>query len=72
MTNLATQATRTGRVVLRAENVWKSFDDGAIAVLRGVDLEAEQGETVKNPRFPVLLPEPCHIKRIHQQGQQSE
>jgi ABC-type lipoprotein export system ATPase subunit len=46
MTNLAAQATRTGRVVLRAENVWKSFDDGAIAVLRGVDLEAEQGETI--------------------------
>jgi ABC-type lipoprotein export system ATPase subunit len=46
MTNLATQATRTGRIVLRAEKVWKSFDDGAIAVLRGVDLEAEQGETI--------------------------
>jgi ABC-type lipoprotein export system ATPase subunit len=35
-----------GSIVLRAEDVWKSYDDGAIAVLKGVDLEAAEGETV--------------------------
>ena len=46
MTGIATDTTRSGRTVLRAENVWKSYEDGAINVLRGVDLEAGQGETV--------------------------
>jgi ABC-type lipoprotein export system ATPase subunit len=36
----------TRRVVLRAEDVWKSYDDGAIAVLRGVDFTGYEGETV--------------------------
>jgi ABC-type lipoprotein export system ATPase subunit len=34
------------RVVLRAENVWKSYDDGAIAVLNGVNIEVVEGQTV--------------------------
>ena len=34
------------RVVLRAEDVWKSYDEGTIAVLKGVDFEAEAGQTV--------------------------
>jgi ABC-type lipoprotein export system ATPase subunit len=34
------------RIVLRAEDVWKSYDDGAIVVLKGVNLEAAKGETV--------------------------
>lgn len=34
------------RIVLRAENVWKSYDDGAIAVLKGVDFEAIEGQSV--------------------------
>jgi ABC-type lipoprotein export system ATPase subunit len=34
------------RIVLRAEDVWKSYDDGAIAVLRGVDFIGYEGETV--------------------------
>jgi lipoprotein-releasing system ATP-binding protein len=34
------------RIVLQAEDVWKSYDDGAISVLQGVDFEAFQGETV--------------------------
>lgn len=34
------------RVVLRAENVWKSYDEGAIRVLNGVDFEAHAGQTV--------------------------
>ena len=33
-------------VVLRTENVWKSYDDGAIDVLNGVDFHALKGETV--------------------------
>jgi ABC-type lipoprotein export system ATPase subunit len=33
-------------IVLRAENVWKSYDDGAIRVLNGVDFEAFAGQTV--------------------------
>lgn len=46
MSGLVTDPTRAGRLVLRAENVWKSYDDGAIAVLCGVDFEAAQGETI--------------------------
>lgn len=34
------------RVVLRAENAWKSYDDGAVTVLKGVDFEAFEGQTV--------------------------
>lgn len=36
----------TKRVVVRADDVWKSYDDGAITVLNGVDFEATEGETV--------------------------
>lgn len=46
MTTLARESVRADCVVLRAEKVWKSFDDGAITVLRGVDFEAAQGETI--------------------------
>ncbi|MGB8260897.1 MAG: ABC transporter ATP-binding protein [Terracidiphilus sp.] len=35
-----------GRVVLHAENLWKSYDDGMVQVLKGVDFECRQGETV--------------------------
>ncbi len=38
----AAQAT----IVLRAEDLWKSYDDGSITVLRAVDFAAAQGETV--------------------------
>ena len=34
------------RVVLKALDVWKSYDDGAISVLNGVDFEAGEGESV--------------------------
>ncbi len=34
------------RVVLGAENVWKSYDAGTIAVLKGVDFAAFEGQTV--------------------------
>jgi ABC-type lipoprotein export system ATPase subunit len=38
--------TSDTRVVIRAENLWKSYDDGAITVLKGVDLEATEGQAV--------------------------
>ena len=44
-TTTASAATHS-RVVLRAEDVWKSYDDGAIAVLKGVSFAASSGETV--------------------------
>jgi ABC-type lipoprotein export system ATPase subunit len=44
--NIDLQANGLGRVVLRAENLWKSYDQGTIAVLKGVDFEAVAGETV--------------------------
>jgi lipoprotein-releasing system ATP-binding protein len=31
---------------VRVDDVWMSYEDGAIAVLNGVDLKVEQGETV--------------------------
>jgi lipoprotein-releasing system ATP-binding protein len=36
----------TRRIVLRAEDVCKSYDDGAINVLKGVNFEGIEGETV--------------------------
>ena len=39
-------AQEDGHVVLRAENVWKSYDEGAIAVLKGINFEAREGQTV--------------------------
>ncbi|MDR3736845.1 MAG: ABC transporter ATP-binding protein [Acidobacteriaceae bacterium] len=41
-----TDTTQDARVVLSAEGVWKSYDDGAIKVLNGVDFAAVQGKTV--------------------------
>jgi ABC-type lipoprotein export system ATPase subunit len=46
MTNLSVQPNAIGRTVVRAEDVWKSYDDGAIAVLKGVNFDAAQGQTV--------------------------
>jgi len=34
------------RIVLHAEDVWKSYDDGAITVLKGANLEAAEGQSV--------------------------
>jgi ABC-type lipoprotein export system ATPase subunit len=44
--NPAPQKPASERVVLRASEVWKSYDDGAITVLKGVDFEAIEGQTV--------------------------
>jgi ABC-type lipoprotein export system ATPase subunit len=38
--------TRIGTVVLRADDVWKSYDEGTITVLKGVTFEINQGQTV--------------------------
>lgn len=38
--------TNEPKVVLRAEGVWKSYDEGAIAVLKGVDFVGVKAETV--------------------------
>jgi ABC-type lipoprotein export system ATPase subunit len=46
MRTSATQVNAGGRNVLQAEDVWKSYDDGAIAVLKGVNFEATEGQTV--------------------------
>ena len=40
------QNNGTRRIVLRAENAWKSYDEGTVAVLKGVDLSVYEGQTV--------------------------
>jgi ABC-type lipoprotein export system ATPase subunit len=44
--NPTQQKPASERVVLRAAEVWKSYDDGAINVLKGIDFEAIEGQTV--------------------------
>jgi len=44
-TSIQEESSQT-RLVLRATDVWKSYDDGAISVLKGVNFEAIQGQTV--------------------------
>jgi len=46
MTTIMPTIERQRRIVLRAEDVWKSYDEGAIGVLRGVDFVGFEGETV--------------------------
>ena len=46
MTATIAQINANGRLVLRAEDVWKSYDEGTITVLKGVSLEADEGQTV--------------------------
>ena len=46
MNHLAIQVSNQGRIVLRAEGVRKSYDDGAITVLKGVDFEITKGQKV--------------------------
>jgi ABC-type lipoprotein export system ATPase subunit len=43
---ITAQVSSKKRIVLRAENVWKSYDDGAIAVLKGVTFEVAEGQTI--------------------------
>jgi ABC-type lipoprotein export system ATPase subunit len=44
--NTTAQSSGSGRVVLRAEDVWKSYDEGAITVLKGINFEAVEGQAV--------------------------
>jgi len=44
--NTETNVAQIDRPAVRVQNVWKSYDDGAIAVLNGVDLEISAGQTV--------------------------
>jgi ABC-type lipoprotein export system ATPase subunit len=46
MTTFDRTMQTSARPVLEAEGVWKSYDDGAIGVLKGVDFTAERGKTV--------------------------
>jgi lipoprotein-releasing system ATP-binding protein len=46
MPNTTNRTNASERVVLRADQVWKSYDAGAITVLKGVDFEAVEGRTV--------------------------
>ena len=46
MNGLTSPANSPGRIVVRAEDVWKSYEDGAIRVLNGVDFEAAEGQTI--------------------------
>ena len=45
MISAGTPTIEAARTVLKAEDLWKSYDDGAINVLRGVDFEAKAGQT---------------------------
>jgi len=46
MNSTSTQAIGHGRIVLRTEDVWKSYDEGTIAVLKGVNFAAAEGQTI--------------------------
>ena len=46
MTATANPAVSQAQIVLRAADVWKSYEDGAITVLQGANLEARQGQTI--------------------------
>jgi ABC-type lipoprotein export system ATPase subunit len=43
---LALESNGNRRIVLRAENLWKSYDEGTVAVLKGMDCEVSAGQTV--------------------------
>ncbi len=45
MSHADTPTIEASRTVLEAEDLWKSYDDGAITVLRGVDIAAQAGQT---------------------------
>ncbi len=46
MTTPDNPASPTSRVVLHAQDLWKSYDDGAITVLKGVSFDVLQGQTI--------------------------
>jgi len=44
--NTSIDASVLNRALIRVENLWKSYEQGAIAVLKGVSFEAIAGQTV--------------------------
>jgi len=46
MSHLPSATLPQAPVVIRAADIWKSYDAGAIRVLNGVDFTAVQGQTV--------------------------
>ena len=46
MSQTFTTDVRPAPIVMRAKGVWKSYDDNAITVLKGVDLDVTAGQTV--------------------------
>ena len=46
MTTPDNPASPAHRVVLHAQDLWKSYDDGAITVLKGVSFDVLQGQTI--------------------------
>jgi lipoprotein-releasing system ATP-binding protein len=42
----AVEGSGSRRIVLRAEDIWKSYDEDTVAVLKGVDCEVYEGQTV--------------------------
>jgi ABC-type lipoprotein export system ATPase subunit len=44
--NAVVQSNASGQLAIRASGIWKSYDQGAIAVLNGIDLEVGRGATV--------------------------
>jgi len=46
MNSFTPQDGNRARIVLQAEDVWKSYDEGAISVLKGVTFEVVEGQTV--------------------------
>jgi ABC-type lipoprotein export system ATPase subunit len=43
---ISANGTAAQRIAIRVEDLWKSYDDGAITVLKGIDFEAQRGEAV--------------------------
>ena len=46
MTMPANSPGNAPRIVLHAEDAWKSYEDGAITVLQGVSFDAAEGQTI--------------------------
>jgi ABC-type lipoprotein export system ATPase subunit len=43
---MSVATSQDSRIVLQCEDVWKSYDEGTVAVLKGVDCEVLEGQTV--------------------------
>ena len=44
--NALAQSNPSGQWAIRASDIWKSYDQGSITVLNGIDLDVERGATV--------------------------